>query len=150
MEDRAAERPKDIVLQNPGRFRRLDTDALADWLRSLLSELAPRTASFGVRFVNDPDMRDLNLRYRGQDKVTDVLSFPGGDSPEGHHLGDLVISVPTARRQAAAKGLSEQRELRALLLHGVLHCLGYDHETDQGAMSRLERRLRARWVGDDD
>ena len=57
-----------------------------------------------------------------------------------------MISVPTARRQARAAGHSAERELRLLLLHGVLHCLGYDHETDEGEMERLERRLRRRWL----
>ena len=79
------------------------------------------------------------------DAATDVLSFPGGATPEGRHLGDMVVAVPTARRQAAAAGHPVERELRSLLLHGVLHCLGHDHETDDGDMERLERRLRRRW-----
>ena len=91
-------------------------------------------------------MRRLNRTYRGKDAPTDVLSFPGQETPEGPHLGDVVIAVPVARRQAEAAGHSSERELRVLLLHGVLHCLGYDHETDDGTMERLERRLRRRWV----
>jgi probable rRNA maturation factor len=71
-----------------------------------------------------------------------VLSFPG----EEGHLGDILISVPTARRQAAEAGHGAERELRTLLLHGVLHCLGHDHETDGGEMERLERRLRKAWL----
>jgi probable rRNA maturation factor len=76
-----------------------------------------------------------------------VLSFPGGASPDGRHLGDVVISVPHAGRQARAAGRSLARELRVLLLHGLLHCLGHDHERDGGEMERLERRLRRRWIG---
>ena len=64
------------------------------------------------------------------------------------HLGDVVISVPAARRQAARLGHGVDVELRVLLLHGVLHCLGHDHETDDGSMERLELRLRRRWLDD--
>jgi probable rRNA maturation factor len=87
-------------------------------------------------------MRRANRTWRGKDKTTDVLSFPG----EEGHLGDILISVPEARRQTAAAGHPVERELKVLLLHGVLHCLGYDHEADQGEMERLERRLRRKWL----
>jgi probable rRNA maturation factor len=115
--------------------------------------------SCGVRFAGDRAMRRLNREFRGIDSTTDVLSFPGqaggpdaggpdtGGPDAGGHLGDIVISVPAARRQAAAAGHDPQRELRILLLHGVLHCLGHDHEVDGGEMERLERRLRRRWIG---
>ena len=93
-------------------------------------------------------MRRLNRVFRAKDRTTDVLSFPGGRSPEGVHLGDVVVSVPQASRQATASAHSIGRELRLLLLHGALHCLGYDHETDDGEMSRLERRLRQRYLRD--
>ena len=78
-----------------------------------------------------------------------MLSFPGDETPEGHHLGDVVIAVPVAERQAAAAGHSLDRELRLLALHGLLHCLGYDHETDHGEMEAREDELRRRWIGDD-
>ena len=61
-------------------------------------------------------------------------------------MGDILISVPTARRQAAEAGHPVEREIRILLLHGLLHCMGYDHETDDGAMERLERKLRRVWT----
>ena len=91
-------------------------------------------------------MRLLNSTYRDIDGATDVLSFPGESTPEGRHLGDLAIAVPVARRQAKELGHSAERELRCLLLHGVLHCLGHDHEADDGEMDSLELQLRARWV----
>ena len=84
----------------------------------------------------------LNARYRGKDKATDVLSFPGEGGALG--LGDIVISVATAARNARAYGRSLPQELDVLALHGFLHVLGYDHETDDGTMDRLERRLRKR------
>ena len=75
-----------------------------------------------------------------------MLSFPGQDGPEGRHLGDVAISIPTARRQAGERGEPVEREVRTLILHGLLHCMGYDHENDDGEMGRLERRLRRRWL----
>lgn len=136
----------DIVLLNPNRYPDVDPSALRPWLARLLAELAAGVNGVAVRFVGDRAMRALNSRYRGSDRTTDVLSFPGEETPEGTHLGDIAISVPQARRQANELGHSVQRELRCLLLHGVLHCLGHDHETDGGAMNGLELELRERWV----
>jgi probable rRNA maturation factor len=98
----------------------------------------------GVALVltGDRAVRALNARYRGQDRPTDVLSFPGGGSEA--ELGDIVISVETAERNARAQRRTLAQELDVLALHGFLHVLGYDHETDDGAMDRLERRLRRR------
>jgi len=129
----------EIVLLNPNRYPEAGARQLRPWLIRLLAEVAPAALSLGVRFASDREVRRANRAFRGKDKPTDVLSFPG---EEGGHLGDILISVPTARRQAAAAGQPVERELRILLLHGVLHCLGYDHETDQGEMERVERRLR--------
>ena len=111
-----------------------------------MTELVPEASSFSVRFVGDRAIRGINRDFRGIDRATDVLSFPGEEGPEGRHLGDVAISIPTARRQAGERGETVERELRALILHGILHCMGYDHETDDGEMSRFERRLRARWL----
>lgn len=127
----------------------------------MVGALAPRADSLAIRFVSDREMRRLNRTYRHHDRPTDVLSFPGdaqpGDAQPGKaapmpepaqpaHLGDVAVSVPTARRQAVELGHSVEKELRTLLLHGILHCLGYDHETDDGTMDRLERRWRPVFV----
>ena len=143
---RAANRIPEIALENPNRYAEVDRAALSAWLGRLLGELAPRADSLAVRFVGTRAMRQLNARYRNIDRATDVLSFPGEETPEGFHLGDLAIAVPVARRQASELGHAAERELRCLLLHGVLHCLGHDHDTDDGEMDRLELELRARWV----
>ena len=88
----------------------------------------------------DRGIRRLNAVYRGKDRPTDVLSFPG---PTGsRELGDVVISVETAERNARVLGRTLAQELDVLALHGFLHCLGYDHETDGGMMDRIEGRLR--------
>ena len=84
-------------------------------------------------------MRRANFKFRGQNHATDVLSFPDGDSG---HLGDLLICARQAARQAQRLGHSVDAELKILVLHGVLHLLGHDHERDQGEMQRLESRWR--------
>jgi len=145
----AHERLDGVSLLGLGRFPRAADPALAGWARGVVADLAPEAGSLAIRFVGDGTMRRWNRDYRGKDATTDVLSFPGGETPEGPHLGDVAISVPQAERQAAARGGSLARELRLLVLHGLLHCLGYDHETDQGEMDRLERRLRRRYLRDE-
>lgn len=137
---------REVVLQNPSGYPEAGERELASWLESLVAEVAPEAESFAVRFTSDREMRRLNRTFRGRDYPTDVLSFPGGAGPDGRHLGDVVISVPVARRQATVAGHSVARELRVLLLHGVLHCLGHDHETDDGAMERLEAELAERRI----
>jgi probable rRNA maturation factor len=136
----------EIALQNPNRYPEAQARRLRPWLGLLLTALAPGAGSLGVRFSGDREVRRLNRTYRGKDKTTDVLSFPGDEPASGGHLGDILISVPVARRQAEAAGHSVEREIKILLLHGILHCMGYDHETDQGEMERLERRLRRSWT----
>ena len=83
----------------------------------------------------------MNRLYRNKDRPTDVLAFPAGAVGL---LGDIVISVPFAARQAKGRGEPPWREIDRLLLHGFLHLLGYDHETDAGEMDALEARLRKR------
>ena len=95
-----------------------------------------------VTITNDRRLHDLNLRFRGKDKPTDVLSFPY-EEPDGP-IGDIVISVDRAAAQAIEKRHDVQRELEILVLHGSLHVCGFDHETDDGEMDRIERRLRRR------
>ncbi|HEX8188370.1 MAG TPA: rRNA maturation RNase YbeY, partial [Pyrinomonadaceae bacterium] len=93
-------------------------------------------------------MRELNKRWRGKRGTTDVLSFPAGqeefEKGEGLSLGDVVISVEQAGRQAAEHGLEFENEVEQLILHGLLHLCGYDHERDGGEMNALELRLRRR------
>lgn len=112
---------------------------LGPWLQAV----APARArgALAVAIVPDGRVQSLNLQFRRKNTPTDVLSFP---SDEHDYLGDVVIAAGVARRQAKEAGHSLQTELRILALHGLLHLLGYDHETDEGRMSRVERRLRAK------
>lgn len=98
-----------------------------------------------ILFCGDRKMRSLNREYRGIDRSTDVLAFPSGAaSAGGVFAGDVIVSVPYARRQARKRGESPARELDRLLVHGFIHLLGYDHETDEGQMDALEARVRVR------
>jgi probable rRNA maturation factor len=96
-----------------------------------------------VLLTTDAGIQSLNRRFRKKNKATDVLSFPVDDVSFGF-AGDLAISVETAARQAREQGHRLSVELRVLMLHGLLHLAGYDHEADAGEMARKERRLRAR------
>lgn len=97
-----------------------------------------------VLLTTDAAIRRLNRQFRGKDKATDVLSFPAEGIGAEEIAGDLAISVPTALRQAVEQGHSLSTETKVLILHGLLHLAGYDHEADTGQMARRERLLRAR------
>ncbi|HZI94991.1 MAG TPA: rRNA maturation RNase YbeY [Patescibacteria group bacterium] len=118
-----------------------------DDARRLMSALARRLlvphGSVAVVFADDEMLRDLNRRYRGKDRSTDVLSFPT-DEPE--HLGDIVVSSETTRRQGRRRRHGARHEAKILLIHGFLHLLGYDHEVDDGEMEALERTLREEMI----
>jgi probable rRNA maturation factor len=109
----------------------------------MVSEHLP-DAEVSVLLIGDEAMRTLNRRYRGKDRTTDVLSFPlreGNFSDVQHHLlGDIVISVPAAARQARAAGETLLEEIDRLLVHGFLHLLGYDHERGGAEARRMEAR----------
>lgn len=97
-----------------------------------------------VLLTTDANIKKLNRQFRGKNKATDVLSFPAADYLAGEVAGDLAISVPTARKQAANQGHALGVEIKVLMLHGLLHLAGYDHEIDEGQMARRERLLRAK------
>ena len=140
------------------RGRALRAPGLAAWL----SRVAPARAAGDVTIAVVPDAqsRTLNYTYRGKNAATDVLSFPvrpskgsgrtakASSGPTARaangFLGDIVIARGVARRQAREAGHSETTEWRVLALHGLLHLVGYDHETDDGRMARVEARLRRR------
>jgi probable rRNA maturation factor len=90
--------------------------------------------------VTDREIRDLNRQYRGKDKPTDVLSFPLADALCPHLLGDVIISIETATRQAQRRGHALLEELQTLLIHGILHLLGYDHEISRREALRMRRK----------
>ena len=138
----------EIVILNRQKDQAIDPAHVDLFLRRLM-ELCPAGSAntFGVCFVDDAPMQQANREFRGIDRPTDVLSFPGDESPAvdgSHSLGDVMISIETAKRQAADAGHDLDRELNLLLIHGYLHLLGYDHEADDGEMLTLEASLRSR------
>jgi len=134
-----------IYYRNDVRRSGVDGRALVAIARRLLLAVGEDSAALSLSLVNDDAIRSLNREYRGKDAPTDVLSFPIGDGEISHErlLGDVVISVETARRQAAAYDAPVQREIYRLLIHGLLHLKGHDHGVPQErrAMRREERRL---------
>lgn len=117
------------------------------WVDALVDRLAGEGREVGLAFCSDEQMKRANRSFRGKDSATDVLSFPGEATPDGNSsIGDVLISIDTARRQAEEAGLSLSWELQCLILHGVLHCLGYDHDRDDGEMDAKELELRDSWV----
>jgi rRNA maturation RNase YbeY len=112
---------------------------------SILAAVGESQSELSVELVGDARMRRLNRLYRRKDRTTDVLAFPmrESDNPCPMLLGDVVISVPTAFRQAGEAGRSPNDEIAALLVHGVLHLCGYDHERSDKEAARMHRRERA-------
>lgn len=96
-----------------------------------------------ILLTGDEEIRELNAQFRHKDKPTDVLSFPGDPKLERRQAGDIAISLDTARAQAREMGHDLATEVKVLILHGMLHLAGYDHESDRGQMRRLEAKLRA-------
>jgi probable rRNA maturation factor len=131
-----------IEVVNRQRIRKLHVVPWIKRVEKMLDVIGKADSSVTVAFVSDKKIRELNRQFRRIDKATDVLSFPN-DSGDGE-MGDIAISIETAERQAKQSGLTLDGEIAQLLLHGLLHLSGYDHETDNGEMNRLELRLRKR------
>jgi probable rRNA maturation factor len=128
-----------IEVVNRQRRIKVDTQPWTHFGEKALEAIGKSGSSATIAFVSDRSIRKLNQQFRGVDKATDVLSFPA-DEPD--NLGDVVVSAETAAAQAKENGLSFDGEIAQLILHGLLHLSGYDHETDNGEMNRLELRLR--------
>jgi probable rRNA maturation factor len=146
------------MILNRQRAVRVARRPLELFLRRVKIELGYGTADVTVCLVSDSEIARMNERFRKKKGPTDVLSFPASArrrparhgcgvriTNETEFLGDIAISPATARRYASKHGRSLPGELRVLILHGVLHLLGYNHETDRGEMDRIEGKLRKRF-----
>jgi probable rRNA maturation factor len=133
-----------IRIKYTQKKQRLATTALGTKLGNVLRSIGLHNAELSILFVGDRAMRTLNRRYRGKDRTTDVLSFSLREGAFSHVqpevLGDIVIAVPTAARQAVEAGHTLGREIEVLLVHGLLHLLGYDHERSEAEERRMKRR----------
>jgi probable rRNA maturation factor len=132
-----------IEVVNRQRRLQIDTRTWSTFATRALAAIGKSESSATIAFVSDRKIRELNRQFRGVDKTTDVLSFPAG-GPDDSDLGDIAVSVETAVVQAKENGLKFDEEIAQLILHGLLHLAGYDHETDNGEMNRLELRLRSK------
>jgi probable rRNA maturation factor len=148
-----------IEVVNRQRLARIDAPRVSSLADATLGAIGRAGANLTVAFVRDRVIRKLNSRFRGNDRATDVLSFPAEDERESasgldfvdgvsEFLGDIVVSTDTALRQANNAGHLFAREVDELVIHGVLHLCGYDHETDRGQMNRLELKLRRKLLGE--
>jgi probable rRNA maturation factor len=135
-----------IEVVNRQRYKSIDLQSWSSFATKALSAIGKESHTATIAFVSNRRMRELNKQFRGLDKTTDVLSFPSEPDElfptASPNLGDVAVSVEQAEQQARAHGLEFDQELAQLILHGLLHLSGYDHETDNGEMNRLERQLR--------
>ena len=133
------------------RFSRRDIGAFTRSVLLALERLGLLTyeiSEVSIAIVEDEAMKTLNRTFRKKNKTTDVLTFPADDSyadpnAKGRPLGDIVISLDQARRQAISEKHALAIEVRYLIVHGIVHALGYDHEADHGEMNALEMKVRA-------
>ena len=135
-----------IEVVNRQRKFPIDSARWEKFATRALSVLPAKKTSATIVFVSDRAMAELNRRWRGKRGTTDVLSFPSAQNKfeklEDANLGDVVISIEQAARQAKQNRMSLNNEVSQLILHGLLHLCGFDHETDNGEMNRLEMKLR--------
>ena len=135
-----------IEVVNRQRKLQVDCEHWQAFAVKAMQALPTKAEGTTIAFVSDRAMRELNRLWRHQQGTTDVLSFPADQDKfervEGLSLGDVVISVEQAARQAKENDLSLDQEIAQLILHGLIHLCGYDHSTDTGEMDRLEIKLR--------
>ena len=137
--------PEIVNLQNSNNIEIEIFDLFIKNVFNVFDEIKDK--DFAIAFVDDETIRQLNKDYRNKDYVTDVLSFENDTEDfenDEDYLGDIVISADQARKQASENEISFELELQQLILHGILHLCGYDHETDNGEMNDLELKLRAK------
>lgn len=136
-----------INVVNLQRSVKFDLADIRDFTKDLpVAVTDVEKCGFSIAFISDSRMKQLNEMFRGKNTTTDVLSFPHEPDefdPDKDNLGDIVISVEQAQRQAEENGLTLEGEIKQLILHGLLHLLGYDHETDDGEMNARELELRS-------
>ena len=131
----------------------LPQDKLQEWISSVLKEVDRDGFSLSLLFTDDEKIQELNRDFRGKDMATDVLSFSQMEGEEfgfeNHFLGDIVIAVPYVTKQAQGWGHSGFEEVRYLILHGILHLMGYDHDENEDCeMSRLEKLIYKKLTGE--
>src|SRR5581483_8774412 len=139
----AASAPRSgVTIDVSGKTPEVSRRELIQWSRAILHYLGQKRAELSLALVPDREIHALNRQYRHKDKPTDVLSFPLADEVQPSLLGDVVISLETAARQARRRRHSLREEIQILLIHGILHLLGYDHEVSRSEAIRMHRKER--------
>ena len=137
-----------VEVLNRQRLQKIDLHEYQKFSARALQAIHQKSQNATIVFVSDAIIKKLNREFRGKDYATDVLSFPvkaeAFEKEDERNLGEVVISLQRANEQAKQNQISFQVEVKQLILHGLLHLGGYDHETDNGEMDRLELRLRKR------
>lgn len=134
--------PFTIDWSSRSKMRGPGEQSLGKLLHDLRDRLAPEAQGISLTYVDDRGMRKLNREHRGKNITTDVLSFPSSAEKGAFpHLGDIVISLPTAEKMAKKFGVSRRREVETLVIHAFLHLCGHDHEMDRGEMMELQAQL---------
>ncbi len=136
----------EVLLRNTQRKVKLDTTLIKSRTRKVLQSLELEKIELSILIVNDKKIQELNSNYRDQDKPTDVLSFPqeeGTIDEAGHRLlGDVVVSAETAEKQAEDHCLTLDQEIMLLIIHGVLHLMGYDHEQSREDAAFMKKKTK--------
>jgi probable rRNA maturation factor len=136
----------EILIKNAQRKYKVDSRKIKRYIGKVQESLGGQETELSILFVNDDRIRKLNSQYRNIDKPTDVLSFPQDDDPSDetgvHLLGDVVVSMETAKRQAKQHHLTFEEEVVLLILHGTLHLLGYDHEKSPREEKKMRRETQ--------
>ena len=140
-----------VYINDEQREHSIDCALLESQGESILLFLGCENQELSVLLANDRRIRTLNKKYRGEDRATDVLSFSQNEEenkPNSHLMGDVVISTVTAKRQAAEHGLTLEEEIVLLLIHGILHLLGFDHERSDEESYNMKQKTRElfNWV----
>ena len=133
------------IVVNLQRKVKVQSGDLRSFVRACDSIDEATGKTFSIAFISNRRMKELNKFFRGKDSTTDVLSFPHESDEfdaDTNNLGDIVISAEQAQKQAEENGLTQENEIKQLVLHGLLHLCGYDHETDSGEMNVRELELR--------
>jgi len=134
----------EVVVQNRQKRRRVRPEKAKKTAERILSDLGHRESELSILLVDDDEITQLNRRYRSRDHATNVLAFPMGEGKDrGLHpevLGDVVISTETAQREAQQRDVTIDEEMALLLVHGILHLLGYDHEADPREAATMEAK----------
>ena len=143
----------DISYQKEEYKKIISIRQIEEWSKEIINQVRLENIFFSIFFCDDQTMTDLNKNYRDIDKTTDVLSFSQLEGEEiiwtnKKFIGDIVISIPQAVRQSEEIGKTALSEVKFLILHGFLHLLGYDHETDDGEMDKIQKDIYLKISGE--